>query len=157
MCWRWIGMCNYMSEHTRKVSDWNQERVLAISRACGVRCTPLSHSGLTATDSSRRPRHHSLKHALPQGRMLSTGRVRSSGRAGLGQPPILHHRVNTWAMVWPNDYPALATRKVGVNKTDPVWTWFWWAACVLSYMPIQLYLLIQLSYRKYCQIVVRYW
>jgi hypothetical protein len=36
-------------------SDWNQDLVPAISRPCGVRCSPLSHSGQTAADSSREP------------------------------------------------------------------------------------------------------
>ncbi len=39
------------------------------------------------------------------------------GEPGSGSPLFY---INTWAMVWPYDYPALATRKVGVNKTDPV-------------------------------------
>ncbi len=33
-------------------------------------------------------------------------------------------------MVWPNDYPALATWNGHGNKTDPVWTCLWWAASV---------------------------
>ncbi len=42
--------------------------------------------------------------------------------------PLLY--INTWAMVWPNDYPALATWNVHGNQTDPVWTCLWWAASV---------------------------
>jgi hypothetical protein len=38
--------------------------------------------------------------------------------------------INTWAMVWPNDYPALATWNVHGNKTDPVWFCLWCAASV---------------------------
>ncbi len=86
-------------------SDWNQDLEPAISRACGVRCSPLSHSGQTAADSSLGPRHHSPKHARPQGRVLywacAMVRARQAGS------PLFY--INTWAMVWPNDYPALAT------------------------------------------------
>ena len=50
--------------------DWNQARLPAITRACRVCCSPLSHSGQTAPDSGRRPRHHSPQHARPQGCVL---------------------------------------------------------------------------------------
>ena len=73
--------------------DWNQAHVPAITRSCGVCCSPLPHPGQAAPDSSRGPRHHSPKYARPQGRVLSTGRVRSSGRARLGQSPVLHQHV----------------------------------------------------------------
>ncbi len=46
----------------------------------------------------------------------------------LGCVPLFY--INTWAMVWPNDYPALATWNVHGNKTDPVWTCLGWAASV---------------------------
>ena len=65
--------------------------------------------------------------------------------------------INTWAMVWPNDYPALATWNVHGNKTDPVWTCLGWPASVSPYTPNQLQLQIQLSYREYWQIDVTYW
>jgi hypothetical protein len=73
--------------------DWNQAHVPAITRACGVCCSALPHPGQAAPDSSRGPRHHSPKHARPQERVLSTGRVRSSGRARLGQSAVLHQHV----------------------------------------------------------------
>ena len=100
-------------------SDWNQDLVLAISRACGVRCSPLSHSG-------QRPKDACFK----------LGGCDRQGAPGLGSPLFY---INTWAMVWPNDYPAVAPWKVGVNKTDTVWTCLSWPAWVLPSMQIQLY------------------
>ncbi len=69
--------------------------------------------------------------------------------------------INTWAMVWPNDYSALATWNVHGNKADPVWTCLWcaasqWLAQSLL-APNHLQLQVQLSYREYWQIDVTYW
>jgi len=46
-----------------------------------------------ASHSCRGLRHHSPKHAWPQGGVLQTGRVRSAWRARLRQPPVLHQHV----------------------------------------------------------------
>ena len=87
------------------------------------RCSPLSHSG-------QRPKDVCFK----------LGGCDRQGAPGLGSPLFY---INTWAMVWPKYYPASApwTWKVGVIKTDPVWTCFTWPAWVLPSMQIQLYLL----------------
>ncbi len=55
------------------------------------------------------------------------GCVLEPGEPGSDSPLFY---INMWAMVWPNDYPALAAWNVHGNKTDPVWTCLGWAALV---------------------------
>ena len=73
--------------------DRDQDAVPPVARACRVCCPPVSHPGQAASHSRRGLRHHSPKHAWPQGRVLRTGRVRSAWRARLRQPPVLHQHV----------------------------------------------------------------
>ena len=91
----------------------------------------LLHSGQTAADSSRGPHcHHSTiprsmhghkdsacfrttapfpeacTATRPKDACYKLGVCDSQGAPGSGSPLLY---INTWAMVWPNDYPALAT------------------------------------------------
>jgi hypothetical protein len=113
----------------QRCPDWNQAHVPAITRACGVCCSTLPHPGhlklplIPAGDHSTIPRSmHCRKNTC-----YPLGVCDRQGEPGSGSPLFY---INTWAMVWHNDYPALATWNVHGNKTDPVWTCLGWAAAV---------------------------